>query len=189
MEHTLISVATCMAHQGFNVKPFLSVSKTFWNDEQLWDIIKDIRGGPHTYTHVMYAVIRNNLPRLKWLIERGANLNSIRSFDGMTALMFACIQGHLEIVHCLVENGADISVVKINNGMTAVMFANMFAPYIIKDYPDITQYLLDHGATLNQDPFPSVSLKYMYHHDEDTVGINSVLDILECRQHSLAFNE
>lgn len=47
---------------------------------------------------------------LKYLLEKGADINTERQYDGQTALHIACDFGYLDIVTFLTEKNADLVI-------------------------------------------------------------------------------
>lgn len=76
------------------------------------------------YTAVMDAVWRGNEKITKYLIEKGAELNTINK-EGQTNLVLAVGADRLNICKLLVENGADPDV-KDMMGMSAYGYATLF---------------------------------------------------------------
>jgi ankyrin repeat protein len=92
---------------------------------------------------LMRAVERVNLPRVKTLLARGADVNAIsKSTMPATPLMQACGQRLTEIVKVLLENGADVNA-KTDDGRTALMAASS------GPRAKIVKMLLDRGADVN----------------------------------------
>lgn len=80
-----------------------------------------------------------NQPRLvKWLIERGANVDP-RSDHNLTPLIEAAHLGHLEVVKILVQNGADINAAT-KKGWTALMWSGE------RGHVEVVRFLLQSGA-------------------------------------------
>ena len=107
----LVFIATCLANQKFNVSPFLSASKEFRNDPSLWDAAKDVCG-PRGKTRLMYAAIRGDARRARWLLARGAKVNARASFYYETALYYASAHGNHEVVEVLLAHGANPNLVQ-----------------------------------------------------------------------------
>ena len=85
----------------------------------------DLENQPHHYTPLAYASYRGNERIVRYLIERGAQVNAGASQGGTyinTPLMMAAIQGHEPIVRTLLRAGADADV-RVYGGHTAAEFA------------------------------------------------------------------
>ena len=89
--------------------------------------VSDDRG----YTAVMDAVWRGNEKITKFLIENGADLNTI-SKEGQSNLVLAVGAGRENIVKLLAENGSDCDV-KDMMGMSAYNYAVLFKKTRIVD--------------------------------------------------------
>ena len=77
----------------------VQLNKAFWWDEQIWDAFKDVRGvGKEGKTRLMYAAMKGDLERFRFLLNRGSRVNSGFVDDGCTALMGGSQNGHLEVV-------------------------------------------------------------------------------------------
>src|SRR2546421_4462753 len=64
--------------------------------------------GPQGRTPLIEAAINDHLSVVKFLVERGADVNKVDA-DGSSALLAAAFGGHLPIVEYLIEHGADIN--------------------------------------------------------------------------------
>ena len=81
---------------------------------------RDHRG----YSALMLAAYSGNLEAFGYLLERGADPNSV-DLAGNTVLMGATFKGHEEIVRRLLAAGADLAA-RNNAGLDAHAFAVMF---------------------------------------------------------------
>ena len=84
---------------------------------------------------------KNNVEKLKLLIEKGANVNAADE-DGKTALMYAALCDAKETAELLIEKGADVNAVN-DNGETALMMATK------KNNKEIADLLIKTGAKQN----------------------------------------
>ena len=87
---------------------------------------------------IQRAAEKDNLPRVKKLIEEGANVNA-RNFDWWTALMYASEYGYTDIAKLLLEAGADVNA-RTKLGETALKSTSK------KKYPEIVSLLREAGA-------------------------------------------
>ena len=75
--------------------------------------------GPPPPNALMAACENGQTDTVRFLVENGANVNSVQKVMGNTALMFACHNGNLEIVRYLCQNGADPNIIN-NTGLKAI---------------------------------------------------------------------
>lgn len=57
-----------------------------------------------------FAIIGDNIDTIKYLIEKGAKINT-RNMFGETPLHWCCKQGNLNVLKLLIQKGADLNVV------------------------------------------------------------------------------
>ncbi len=153
----LLQVLCCVAFCGHDARNFSSLTRAFRGDEVLWGCIKD-RRGPIGRTALMASCRSGDLARVRWLLERSADVNAITSGatfpslsllrldswskNGQTPLMLACSHGHLEIVRELLMHGACVNVSHIG-GQTLLMEACKTG------HLEIVRALLKQGANVN----------------------------------------
>jgi hypothetical protein len=149
-EELLLRITTCLAQNGYHkeVGVMVQLNKAFWNDEQIWDAYKDYTPGPRGRTRLMYASVNGLLSRLKWLLARGARVNTDASRDGWTALMVACLNGRLEVVRELCERGANVNTAKTDDGFTALICASQGG------HVQVVRELCARGANVNHASTP-----------------------------------
>ncbi|KAK7456363.1 hypothetical protein VKT23_010610 [Stygiomarasmius scandens] len=87
------------------------------------------------------AAYKGHLGVIKFLIEKGADVNAVGGFYG-TALQAAASQGHLDVVKFLVEKGADVNAVGGEYG-TALQAAAS------QRHLDVVKFLHEKGADVN----------------------------------------
>jgi ankyrin repeat protein len=97
------------------------------------------RAGGEGDTALIVAAGRNELPIVKLLLSRGAEVN-LATADGFTALFMAGSAGNTEVVRVLLAAGADPNRSEIRYGYTPLARA------IERDHEAIVQLLLDAGA-------------------------------------------
>ncbi len=117
----LLQVLCLVAFNGHPAKHFASLSRAFRGDEVLWGCIKDRRGLKGT-NFLMACTLNGDLARVRWLLDRGADVNAALT-DSSTSLLMACEKGHLEIVRELLGRGANVNAVRTDDGMTSLMWA------------------------------------------------------------------
>ena len=122
----------------------VQLNRRFWNDEQIWDAHKDVRGGGiNGWTRLIHAAVCGNLSRLIFYLNRGARINTVSSRLGISALMVASQEGHLEIVRELCERGANVNSARTVDGFTVLMFASK------EGHLEIVRELCERGANVN----------------------------------------
>jgi hypothetical protein len=93
-------------------------------------------------TPLMRASLKGQLEVVRRLIDKGADVDAIKTKDGATALMWASQGGNLEIVRLLIEKGANVNAVK-KEGATALMRAIQY------NHLEIARLLIEKGANVN----------------------------------------
>jgi ankyrin repeat protein len=121
----LLQVLCCVAFCGHDARGFSSLTRAFRGDEVLWGCIKD-RCGPIGRTCLMACSYNGDLARVRWLLDRGAKLNSAKTASGHTSLNMACEKGHLEVLQELLRRGADVNAARAGDGATSLMMACHF---------------------------------------------------------------
>lgn len=139
-EDTLFRVITCLANEGYNVNKVLQTNKAFWNDEQIWDAMKN-KCGAEGMTPLMYNSMEGNIERVAWLLKRTPKLD-VKMDGGSTALTLACYYKHATIVKMLLEKGA--KCIPTDDGSTCLITA------VMQGNKTIVKLLLDHGADPNE---------------------------------------
>ena len=98
--------------------------------------------GPRKLNRLRVAVMLGNTDMVRWLIDRGADVNAASPRDGRVALLWAAQKGHLEIVTALIVAGADVDVAD-SSGITPVQWA------VENGHADVVESLIDAGARLD----------------------------------------
>ena len=91
-------------------------------DKRLSSMAKTlIEGGVDAAFHVLNGAIDNNLDKLKFFLEAGADVN-LTSSGGITPLIAAAQEGHLEVVEFLLAKNANVNLAP-NSGLTPLFIA------------------------------------------------------------------
>ena len=137
----LLQVLCCVAFCGHDASNFSSLTRAFRGDEVLWGCIKDRRraGGR---TVLMASSLTGDLARVRWLLDRSADVNAADTGAGWTSLMLASFNGHLEIVRELLGRGANVNAA-MTSGWTSLMWA------CEKGHLEAVRELLGRGANVN----------------------------------------
>ena len=174
LRYNFLSCLIITAPHGFghDVEPFLALSKETWCEEQLFDAVKDLphgalplrdgagaplldeRGEPRVdpcgmkRTRLMYAAQAGDVPRLQWLLARGAR-QELKDWQGFTALHWACNAGRLETACLLMARpGACIRGTGPSGGLTPLLVASYLGKV------EVVRELLARGAPLNAELKP-----------------------------------
>jgi len=86
-----------------------STCRGAWREEQIWNGLVNVRRGVLKRTHLMYAAAKGDAARVRWLLDRGAQVGiNWRDADGNTALHHAVDQvtENVEVVRLLLDAGA-----------------------------------------------------------------------------------
>ena len=106
------------------------------------------------------AAKRNNIGRVRELLDQGADPNIRGSYNNYTALIYASSRGHTEIVELLLDNDADPNI-QNNGNKTALYFASWLGN------SDIVKLLLDNGADPNiRDEYGDTALMIAEYKDD-----------------------
>jgi len=93
----------------------------------------------HFVTPLWCAAVSGKLDVLKFLVERGADIDSI-SDKGSTPVRSACYMSHVSVVSYLIDLGADISRPNYSGGTCLINAIQS---------PRLCHLLLEHGADVN----------------------------------------
>ncbi len=94
-------------------------------------------------TLLMWAVIYDNLKSVKYLIEKGADIE-ITDINGWNSFMFACAKGYIDIVKYILGLYPNIVDNKSKSGETALMIA------ADNGRDEIVRYLLENNASVKE---------------------------------------
>ena len=115
---------------------------------------QDLNEADAQNTGLMMASFNNQLNIVKYLVRRGAIVNTANN-RGVTALIYASCEGNLDVPRFLCDSGADVNAAD-NDGYTALMAA------CGEGHLDVSRFLCDSGADVNaemmMDPQLSCSL-------------------------------
>ena len=134
--HLFISAFIVTAQNGYgrDVDHALHLAHETWDEEQLFDAVKDLPHGalrqmdvvvyprfcseeerktvvdPYgkKRTRLMCAAQAGDVPRLRWLLARGARLE-LKDWEGHNALWWACYAGRKETMRELLSRGAPLN--------------------------------------------------------------------------------
>eukprot|EP00833_Pecoramyces_ruminatium_P007929 jgi/Orpsp1_1/1181961/evm.model.c7180000079269.1 len=112
------------------------------------DVNKISDGG---YAPLVMAIENSNEEIIRYLIENGADVD-IEDSEGYTPLIAASENNMIECIEILLDNGADINK-KNKNGISPLKTAcdNCTVENDYDILPKCVEYLLDHGATKDED--------------------------------------
>lgn len=96
------------------------------------------------FTPLLRAAYNNNFPIVKYLTEKGANVNMVGNVQYSSALHWTATHGNMEMAKYLVQKGAKIDVKNIGNG-TPYYWACTSTP--IKY--EMAKYIASRGADVN----------------------------------------
>lgn len=96
------------------------------------------------FTPLLRAASNNNFPIVKYLVERGADVNMVGNVQYSSPLHWAASYGNMEMAKYLVEHGANVDVKNIGNG-TPYYWACTTTPI---QY-EMAKYLASKGADVN----------------------------------------
>ena len=87
------------------------------------------------------AAKAGNVPRVKALLDRGANVNA-KDEDGLTALYCSAAEGHRDVAELLISRGADVNA-RSKDGFTALHVA------AYEKHKAVVELLLSKGADIS----------------------------------------
>lgn len=93
-------------------------------------------------TLLFTAAHHGQLEMVKFLLEKGADINLVCLDEGLTPLIIACMEGHLNVAQELLNRGADVTANCIDFG-TALHYACKHG------WLDLSKALVEKGAALN----------------------------------------
>ena len=94
------------------------------------------------FTALHCAVRKDDVDKVKILLDSETNNVNCSDDDGWIALHYACLNGYLNMVNFLIERGANVDAVA-SDGTTPIFCA------VIERYPDIVLMLAKNGCKVN----------------------------------------
>ncbi|TGO49584.1 hypothetical protein BCON_0206g00190 [Botryotinia convoluta] len=100
---------------------------------------------------LVYAARRKNIKLIELLLNRGANINILRSHESVLAAACGTFEPEAEMIELLLDRGADVNFYYENGGITYNGAALQCAVNSAARTGDLTivRVLLDHGANVN----------------------------------------
>src|SRR4030042_6269818 len=90
------------------------------------------------------AVEKNDIPKVRFLLPLGADVNAKDPYASMTPLMMAAYDGYTEIAKLLIEKGAEVNAKGGGDmDMTPLIYAAS------QDRLDMVKLLIENGANVN----------------------------------------
>ncbi|TGO57714.1 hypothetical protein BOTNAR_0196g00150 [Botryotinia narcissicola] len=109
---------------------------------------------------LVYAARRKNIKLIEMLLNRGANINILRSHESVLAAACGTFEPDAEMIELLLDRGADVNFYCENGGITYNGTALQCAVNSAACTGDlkIVRILLDHGANVNLEQMTSGSV-------------------------------
>lgn len=95
---------------------------------------------PNFWTPLSYASFIGNLPAVKLLVKKRADVN-YKDANGQTPLILAAISGNIEAIEILLQAGADINATDINSNTALIHASSVGNTLTVK-------YLVEKGCDL-----------------------------------------
>jgi ankyrin repeat protein len=99
--------------------------------------------GPRGLNRLRVAVMLGSTDMVRWLIERGADVNAPSPKDGRAALLWAAQKGHIDIVDALIGAGADVNAGDAV-GIVPLQWASE------NGHTDVVRILVESGARVDR---------------------------------------
>jgi len=118
------------------------IDQNFQEAEQIlsvgnkWEIDEPDHTGT---TPLLYAASYGHPAMVKWLLDKGANINVQHKYTGETALLYGSYYGNIAVITILLDRGVDINQ-KNNTGYNALEYARKY------HWTDIEKLLIEKGA-------------------------------------------
>ena len=130
---------TQVAQTDFKARPDLASPDQVVTKEKLEGWLAD---GADPTQELSNAIVANDQDRVKFLVEKGADVNTVDN-QGGTPLTAAARQRHDKMVELLIKLGADVNEPN-NDGMTPLTTA------VMRDHVPTVKVLLANGANVEQ---------------------------------------
>jgi len=120
-----VAMAPARGGRAEDLRWCAGLCRATWYDEATWSGLVHVERGPKKRTHLMYAALRGDAARARWLLARGAP--AAFPHTGYTPLTWAADRGHLEVVRALLAAGANAratTVCSTARGWTALHSAS-----------------------------------------------------------------
>ncbi len=132
------------------------------------------------YTALWLASQQGYVDIVKWLIDKGADINAIRQSDGCTALQTAICKEQLQVIEWLVAKGAKVN--KADKEEASPLYYSLgYAGQPIQ--PNIVKFLVSKGADVKQSMYDGDTPLHMACYRANTGAIKLLLD------HGASINE
>ncbi|UCM86224.1 MAG: ankyrin repeat domain-containing protein [Rickettsia endosymbiont of Culicoides impunctatus] len=132
------------------------------------------------YTALWLASQQGHVDIVKWLIDKGADINAIRQSDGCTALQTAICKEQLQVIEWLVAKGANVN--KADKEEASPLYYSLgYAGQPIQ--PNIVKFLVSKGADVKQSMYDGDTPLHMACYRANTGAIKLLLD------HGASINE
>ncbi|KAG6599729.1 Serine/threonine protein kinase [Phytophthora cinnamomi] len=93
-------------------------------------------------TLLMIAAQCSQMDVVRFLVDRGADLNAVDNLNNSTPLLYAAEGGHLDVVQFLIQRGADVNIGN-KEGVTSLLFA------VRRGMLPMIRLLIEAGADVN----------------------------------------
>lgn len=121
--------------------------------KELLDSGAGINASSKDFTALMAASAFNHADIVKYLVDRGANINS-KDCDGFTALMYAAEHRNLDVLKILIDHGAEVNA-KDNFGHSVLYWALFDTIENANDF-EVIHLLIKNGAETKNIALPDI---------------------------------
>jgi ankyrin repeat protein len=92
-----------------NLRAAGNTARAARGEEALWSSLAPVGRGPDGRTALMYAAVKGDIPKVRWLLQRTPVILEQEDTEGHTALIFAAIDSRTAVAQVLLDAGADIN--------------------------------------------------------------------------------